>query len=149
MSSLRGLVGECRDELVNGVAWVVLYKGGRSWQAEAFYPVSGDYEDGFVFDSEDYDRMKEIAAIDHKAICINGDYVGGFADFTLDELEKKILWFYESRLHQLSGDFIGGLVVPLEDIKGTVDELLAGAVERSSVGHNVDTTKQCAEIERA
>ena len=132
MSSLRGLIGELWSEICNGVAWVALYRDGRSWQAEAFYPESGDYETGYVLSEDDYREIERIKEIDHKAICINGFYMGGLEDFSLKELEDKILYFYEDRLHQLQGDFIGGLVVPFEEVKGTVDGLIAGAEARSA-----------------
>lgn len=112
MASLKQVIRDNRFEITNTVAWVAIYKDGRSWMAEAFYPKDGDYENGYVLDEYDYGRMKEIVDTDHKAICINGDYMGGLEDFTLDELENKILWFYERRLHQLQGDFLECMVVP-------------------------------------
>lgn len=133
MSSLRGLIGECWEELMNGVAWIAIYKDGRSWQAEAFYPESGDYEDGYVLSKDDYEEIERISGIDHKAICVNGYYMGFGEDFTLKELETKILYFYENRLNQLQGDFIGGLAVPVEvaiEKQGQVDRLIDTARNR-------------------
>lgn len=130
MSSLRGLIGEAWSEISNGVAWIAIYKDGRSWQAEAFYPESGDYENGYVLSDDDYREIDRISGIDHKAICVNGYYMGFGEDFTLKELENKILYFYEKRLNQLQGDFIGGICVP-PDALAQVDSLLAKAQERS------------------
>lgn len=142
MSSLRGLIGEALSEIRGGVAWVAIYKDGRSWQAEAFYPEDGDYENGYVFDEYDYARMKEIGEIDGKALCINGDYAGGFEDFTLKELEDKIFEFYVCRHHQL-WHFVDDFVVPPEismKKQGTVDGIIAGAEARS------ETQEYCASI---
>lgn len=110
MSSLKEIVKENRDEIVEGMAWVVIWKNGRSWNCESFWEESGSYEDGYEFLSEDIKQMNDISKIDPKAIAVNGYYMGFGEDFTMEELENKILYFYESRLNQLNGDFLGHLV---------------------------------------
>ena len=130
MGSLRQVIRDNRYEICNNIAWVAIYKEGRSWAAEAFYPEDGDYENEYVFDEYALNRMKEIVDTDHKEICVNGDYMGGLEDFTLDELENRILWFYETRLHQLKGDFMDGYIIPIkaEAAKNkTVDGLIDDA----------------------
>lgn len=120
MSSLRGLIGEAWSEICGGVAWVAIYKDGRSWQAETFYPEGGDIENGLVFTAEDYREMERIVCVDHKAIYLNGNYFGGLADhfpdgligFSLDKLVDEVLYLYEARLHQFKGDFLECMVVP-------------------------------------
>lgn len=134
MASLRQVIRDNRYEICNNIAWVAIYKDGRSWMAEAFYPEDGDYENGYVFDAYDYGRMKEIVDTDHKAICINGDHMGGFEDFALEELENKILWFYESRYHQLQQDFLECFVVPPEVAKESqesIDSIISDAAGKS------------------
>lgn len=112
MASLRDIVKDHRDELVDGIAWLAFYKDGRSWGAGVFWPVGGDYDNGFVFSQEDYESMKSISSVDPKAVCINGYYMPFGEDFVLEEIENKILYFYEFRLNQLIGDFMNGLVIP-------------------------------------
>lgn len=131
MSSLRGLIGECWEELMNGVAWICLYKQGRSWQAEAFYPESGDYENGYVLSKDDYEEIERISEVDHKAICVNGYYMGFGEDFTLKELENKVLYFYENRLNQLRGDFLGGICIPPAELS-QVDSIITRAQGRTA-----------------
>lgn len=106
MASLKQIVKEYRDEIVDGIAWVVIYKEGRSWNASAFWAEDGDYDDGFVFDSYDQEEMDRIAEVDRKAICFNGYYMGFGEDFTNDEIANRVLYFYEARRHLLKGDFL-------------------------------------------
>lgn len=150
MSSLRQLIRDHRDEICNGVAWVAIYKDGRSWVAESFYPEDGDYENGYEFDVYDYERMKEIVDTDHKALCINGDYMGGLEDFTLDELENKVFEFYVSRYHQLH-HFVEDFVYPpktMSEKEGSVDVLLAGAAERSAALNDAVADNDALEFEK-
>lgn len=130
MASLRQVVADHRDEITNGVAWLAVYKDGRSWEAQVFYPEAGDYEDGYVFSDEDYNELVRIADLDHKAICINGYYMGGLEDFSLSELEDKIFYFHEFHHHTLRLDFLGGFVVPPEGKQASVDALLASAADK-------------------
>lgn len=110
MSSLKEIVKENRDEIVEGMAWVVIWKNGRSWNCECFWEESGSYEDGYEFLPEDIERMKKVSNIDPKAISVNGYYMGIGEDFTIEDIENKILYFYETRLNQLNGDFLGYFV---------------------------------------
>lgn len=116
MASLKQVVKNYRSEICEGIAWVVIFKNGKSWDAEAFWNDDGSYDDGLVFADEDYMRLREIASVDPKAICINGDYMPFGEDFTLKEIEEKILYFYVERRHQLQGDFLGALVVEPEKV---------------------------------
>lgn len=110
MASLKNIVRENYNEIIDGMAWVVVYKNGRSWNCNCFWEESGSYDNGYKFLPEDVKQMKEISIIDPKAIAINGYYMGVGEDFTLEELENKIILLYENRLSQLNGDFLGCLV---------------------------------------
>lgn len=111
MASLKQIVKTYRDEIVNGIAWVAIYKEGRSWKADVYWAENGDYENGFVFKPDELEALEEIARIDHKGICINGYYMGFGEDFTLNEIVDKVLYFYEERRNQLHDDFLECLVV--------------------------------------
>lgn len=120
MASLKEVIRENRNEIVEGMAWVVIWKNGRSWNCECFWEESGSYEDGYEFRSEDVKQMNEISKIDSKAIAMNGYYMAFGEDFTLEELENKILLLYESRLNQLRGDFLGCLVKEIDTAKKVI-----------------------------
>lgn len=111
MASLKHIVKTFRDEIVDGMAWVVIWKEGRCWNVRCFWETDGDYENGLVFEPDEIDDLLEIASIDHKAICFNGYYCGFGYDFSNEEIENKIRWFYEERRNQLQGDFLECLVV--------------------------------------
>ena len=110
MASLKSIVKEEYNTIADGIAWVVIYKEGRSWKCNYFYEENGSYDEGLVFSTDDMKELRRISQIDHKAICINGYYMGFGEDFTLKEMEDKILWMYTERLNQLQGDFLGSLV---------------------------------------
>lgn len=110
MSSLKEIIKEEYSTIADGIAWVTIYKEGRSWKYDYFYEESGSYDEGLVFPDEDIEELRRISKIDPKAICINGYYMGFGEDFTLQEMENKILWMYTERLNQLNGDFLGSLV---------------------------------------
>lgn len=125
MASLRNVIKDYIAEIRDGIAWVAIYKDGRSWEAKAFYPESGSYEHGFVFSNTVFEEMMSISKTDHKAICVNGQYcdvfglnfdAGDEADrlggFPIDKIEDKLLYFYEARLTQLHGDFLNCMVIP-------------------------------------
>lgn len=107
MASLKNIVRDECSTITNGIAWVVIYKDGRSWKSNYFYPESGDYDNGYIFSDEDMEELQRISETDPKAICVNGYYMPFSEDFTLQEMENKILWMYQNRLNQLQGDFLG------------------------------------------
>lgn len=130
MASLRDIVRKHRKNITDGIAWVVIYKEGRSWNGNAFWSEAGDNEDGFIFDKGDLEQMVEIAKTDHKAICFNG-YVNGISkDFTLAEMETKVLHFYETRRLQLNADFLDCMVCNLDEVETPGSEALAGTYIR-------------------
>lgn len=112
--TLKNIIKKEYDTLVNGVAWIVIYKVNRSWNYFVFYHEDGSYEDGLIFDGHDKEEMFNILKIDPKAICVNGITTGFGEDFTVSELEDKIRMFYIQRYHQLNGDFLGRLVENVE-----------------------------------
>lgn len=67
MASLRTVVGRFRDELREGIAKVIFWKEGRSWNAEAFW-----LSDDGRFELEDRDRVAEILETDMNAIAVDG-----------------------------------------------------------------------------
>lgn len=109
--TLKNIIKKEYDTLVNGVAWIVIYKVNRSWNYSVFYHEDGSYEDGLMFDGYDKEEMFNILKTDPKAICVNGIVTGFSEDFTASELEDKIRMFYIQRYHQLNGDFLGTIVV--------------------------------------
>lgn len=107
MAALREIIREYSGEIQDGIAWVAIWKQGRSWMAEAFWAEDGCYDDGYTFSSDDMERMEEILKADHKAIMINGYYTncGAFEDepASIANLMAGAEWNYYNRYNGLSG----------------------------------------------
>ena len=99
MASLRDTVKEYQEELRDGIAWVVFWKGGRSWNAEYFHlDVTG------TLYPEDRSRLEEIKAVDPAAVILNGYYCGQLGeDMNLDELTAGVRYHYENSMNDLDG----------------------------------------------
>lgn len=83
MASLREAVKDFQDELRDGMAWVVFWREGRSWQSDYLYLELGS--DTIPYD--DMGKLKQICSLDPRAVALNGYYCGHFAeDMRLDEL---------------------------------------------------------------
>lgn len=84
----RSYTGEIRD----GIAWVIIWKTGRSWHAESVWldPSTDTFELG------DLSTATDILEQDPNAVMVNGYHCGHFGEnMTIAELEAGILWHYE------------------------------------------------------
>ena len=100
MASLREAVKDFQDELRDGMAWVVFWREGRSWQSDYLYLELGS--DTIPYD--DMGKLKQICSLDPRAVALNGYYCGHFAeDMRLDELTAGVRWHYENGFNSLSG----------------------------------------------
>ena len=104
MASLRTMVGRFRNELREGVAYVVFWKNGRSWDAEAFWLDPGYFEDyGGVIEEDDAREMRQIIKTDPNAIVVNGFESCPFdGESTVEHMLEHIRWRYEDHRCQLS-----------------------------------------------
>lgn len=92
MASLREIASANAKEIRDGIAWVIVWKTGRSWHA---VPVWLD-SDTDKLSSEDDEMVREILKQDPDAVMINGYYSGHLGkSMTLKELEDGICWYYE------------------------------------------------------
>ena len=99
MASIREIAREHRDEIRLGIAWVVVYKIGRSWEAEDFWLDCETDE----FEPEDIARVKEIAKIDENAVMLNGYYCGHLGeDMSVEDIARGIRWHYENKCNLLA-----------------------------------------------
>ena len=90
MASLRKMVGTYREELRDGIAEVIFWKDGRSWNAEAFW-----LDNDFKFEAEDMDRVEEILNTDPNAIIVNGYYTCPFTNSDEDGKPSDINFMME------------------------------------------------------
>lgn len=95
---MNTIAREYADEIRGGIAWVAVWKDGRSWNAEVFW-LNGDDD---TFGQEDIDRAGELLALDPGTVMLNGYYCGHFGeDMTVEELEAGIRWHYENGFNLL------------------------------------------------
>lgn len=114
MASIKKVASWYNDEIQDGIAWVAIWKNGRSWDAEAFWIEDGDYDDGYIFEREAIERMEEILKIDHGAIMINGYYSNVGTEegrrVSVDRVVQGIEWNYYNHYNTLFHFFDGYVI---------------------------------------
>ena len=100
MAAINTIAKEWADEIRDGIAWVIVWKTGRSWNAQAVWLNCDDD----TFEPEDLELAREILEKDPKAVMVNGYYCGHFGeDMTVAELAAGIRWHYENGYNLLDG----------------------------------------------
>lgn len=97
MASLRELARENIGDAAFGVCWFALWKTGRSWHMETFWPEYDEKRDAFKIDHDESERMKEILADDYNAKLINGWYcnIGTMGEMTIESLTDGLRFQYD------------------------------------------------------
>lgn len=99
MAAINAIAKDWADELRDGIAWVIVWKTGRSWNATAVWLNSEDD----TFEPEDLEQARKILAQDPNAVMLNGYYCGHFGeDMTVAELAAGIRWHYENGYNRLA-----------------------------------------------
>lgn len=100
MAALNAIAREWADELRDGIAWVIVWKTGRSWNAQAVWLNCDDD----TFEPEDLELARKVLEQDPNAVMLNGYYCGHFGeDMTVAELAAGIRWHYDNGYNQLDG----------------------------------------------
>lgn len=100
MAAINAIAREWADEIRDGIAWVLIWKTGQSWNAHAVWLNSDDD----TFEPEDLELARKVLEQDPKAVMVNGYYCGHFGeDMTLAELADGIRWNYENSCNLLDG----------------------------------------------
>lgn len=97
MASLRDIAREYKDEIMDGIAWVAIWKTGRSWNARAFR-LNLDTE---KIEDEEMEEVRAIVAADENAIFINEYYTAHMGEGKLDEIVDGIRYMYEESYNLL------------------------------------------------
>lgn len=98
MASIREAINDIYDDAKAGIAWIVIWKTGRSWNMKAFYLSYVERTHKFDgCDKEDFDELKRILSEDPEAIIVNPYYqnCGPFEEMTKKTLEDGLRWQYE------------------------------------------------------
>ena len=94
MAAINAIAKDWADELRDGIAWVIVWKTGRSWNAAAVWLNSEDD----TFEPEDLEQARKILEQDPNAVMLNGYYCGHFGeDMTVAELAAGIRWHWTPR----------------------------------------------------
>ena len=97
MARLREEAQRVLIEGREGIAWIVVWKTGRSWNCEAFYPDYDEKTGAFAFDECDLEAIDEIRAADPLAAIVNSCYcnLGECEIMTRDSLACALRWQYD------------------------------------------------------
>ena len=99
MAALNEVTKEFSDEIRDGIAWVIIWKIGRSWHGYAAW-LDPDTE---TFEPDDLEKVREVLSTDPNAVMLNGYYCGHFGeDMNMLELAAGIRWHYENGYNLLS-----------------------------------------------
>ena len=99
--TLRELARDWKDEIMNGVAWVSIWKTGRAWNAHTFWMSI----DGNEFeDADDVEFAQNIVSQDENAILINEYYCAHMGNGTLADIMAGIRFHYENGYNKLKND---------------------------------------------
>lgn len=98
MAALNTIAKEWADEIRDGIAWVIIWKTGRSWNAEAVWLNPDDD----TFELGDLDTARTALEQDPNAVMLNGYYCGHLGEnMTLAEIEAGIRWHYNRHANLL------------------------------------------------
>lgn len=98
MAALNTIAREYTDEIRDGIAWVIVWKTGRSWNATAVWLNPDDD----TFEPDNLTTVREVLEQDPNAVMVNGYYCGHFGeDMTVAELADGIRWHYENGYNTL------------------------------------------------
>lgn len=67
MAAISKIAREYADDIRDGIAWVIIWKDGRSWNATSVWLTIDD-----TFEPDDMDTVKEILEADPSAVMLNG-----------------------------------------------------------------------------
>lgn len=99
MAALNKVASYFADEIRDGIAWVIIWKTGRSWHAFSAW-LDPDTE---TFEPDDLAVARDILEMDPNAVMLNGYYCGHFGeDMNALEIAAGIRWHYENGYNLLS-----------------------------------------------
>ena len=105
MAGLRIEARDVLDEARDAIAFIAVWKNGRSWRCMAFYPDVVDDNPTLAFEDFERNQLENIVKIDPQAILVNGYYdnLGDCDCMTRDSLADALRWQYENG-HNLIAD---------------------------------------------
>ena len=131
MAGLRQIARENATELRDGIAWVVVWKTGRSWHAHPFW-----LDDADCFEPDDMPLIEQILEKDENAVMLNGYYCGHFGeDMNADELAAGIDWHYSRGANLLKNSGAIPEPVPEPDPEPADPDFIQAATDNPRQAH--------------
>ena len=124
MASLREIAREYKGEIMSGIAWVAIWKTGRSWNARAFW-LNPDAE---KIECEEMEEARAIVAADENAIFINEYYTAHMGEGKLDEIMDGIRYMYEEGYNLLKDSAAYDETEDQEEPEGPADTWTAKVI---------------------
>lgn len=96
MASIRQAAQKVLQEAREGIAWIIIWKEGRSWNAEPFWAEVEDEGSRLTFEEPDTEKIRAILRADPKAVIVNGYYsnLGDSESMTRYSLAAAMRWQY-------------------------------------------------------
>ncbi len=97
MASIRYAAQTVLQEAREGIAWIVIWKEGRGWNAEPFWAEAEDEGSRLTFEEPDAEKIRAILRIDPNAVIVNSYYsnLGDPEAMTRDSLAAAMRWQYK------------------------------------------------------
>lgn len=106
MADIKTIAKDVLDVAEDAIAWIAIWKTGRSWNACPFWGEYNQQTNELVFNEEDVEKVLEIAEADSGAILINGYHTNiGWEEgetLTVSTLADGIRYQYECKTFLLS-----------------------------------------------
>ena len=96
MASMRTAAQNVLCEAREAIAWIALWKDGRGWNTEAFWPDYDSRVDRLTFEEDDLPEISDILAKDPNAIIVNSwiHNLGPVDEATRETLADGLRWQY-------------------------------------------------------
>lgn len=135
MAALKDIAKEYKEEIMEGIAFVAVWKKGRSWNATAFW-LDPDTD---KIAKEDVEDIKAIIKEDAKAVFVNEYYNAHMGEGKIDDIVNGIRWTYENA------------VCKVEDYLPETEHKWIARIEVTNEDGKLDTVAfyECNELKKA
>lgn len=119
--NIKKLSKAIQDYIIDGCAYIAIYKNGRSWDYEIL--IDSDYEEDLQNDKE----LKELYNIDKNVIVVNG-YNDNFGTNSITDIEYRIKYNYENSIGKIYFDNVINDDIEDNSIQSVLNKIDAGII---------------------
>lgn len=88
--TLKQLAQKYQDYLKESIGWLIVWKDGRSWEAQTIYLNSDN-----LINMEDVADVESIVKVDSNALIINDYYCDHLGELTIRNITEGIRYMYD------------------------------------------------------